>query len=217
MKAFESLVSQVQETFRPGMEVVKRRLLGANNERLDFVMDSFYKLTPQQQTGVLAGFAGLLFLLVLVIFGIYFSRVGALEEELNSGFEALREIRSLSEDYKHERSKLEWLSSAVESKTSQFRPKPFFEKSANQVGVTLESLRAEEVNISSDSPLAQNFKEVQVDFRIPKVSIPRMLQFMSELEKANKTLTVRNLRIRSRYGDRLYFDTEAQVVGYKKL
>ena len=217
MSVVDEGLGQVARLFQPTIDMIKRRIFGANNERLDFIMDSFYKLAPQQQTAAIFGFAGLLGLLLLGIFGVYFARIATLENDLNNGYEALREIRALGADYRQEKSRLEWLSRNVDSKTASFRPKTFFEKKAKQVGVTLESLRSEEVEISSDNPLSNSFKEVQVVFRIPKVSIQRLLKFMSELEKSGKTLTVRNLRIRARYGDRLYFDTEAQVSGYKKL
>ena len=217
MNVLDEALKQVTHFFQPAIDMVKRRLFGANNERLDFVMDSFYKLSPQQQAGAVFGFGGVLGILVIGIFAIYFARIATLEEELNAGFEALREIRTLSQDYKKEKSRLEWLQRNVESKTTNFRPKPFFEKKANQVGVTLESIRSEEVEVPRDSPLANSFKEVQVVFRMPKVSLPRLLRFLSEIEKSGKNLTVRNLKIRARYGDRLFFDMESQVSAYKKL
>lgn len=213
----DEATDKVSQLTRPILDIFKRSLFGANNERLDFIMDSFYKFTPQQQTGIIFGLGSLLGVLVLGIFALYFANISALEGELNAGFEALKEIRHLSEDYKNEKARLSWLERNVEGKTRSLRPKSFFERKANQVGVTLESLRSEEVDLPRDNPLSNSFKEVQVVFRMPKVSIPRMLKFMSELEKSGKTLTVRNLRIRARYGDKLFFDTEAQVSAYKKL
>ena len=97
----------------------------------------------------------------------------------------------------------------------RLRPKAFFEQKANEVGVSLESLKSEEVDITGDSPLIDEFRYVNVEFRLPKVSIPRMLKFFGEIEKSGKNLSVQNLVIRARYGDRLYFDTQARVVGYK--
>ena len=217
MSFLSDMSGRVGGVFRPGLDLVKSRLLGPNNERLDFVMDSFYKLSPKQQTGVLAGLGALLTSLVVVIFAVYFSRIHTLEEELNSGYEALREIRQLGAELKLENKRMKWLERSIENKTQSFRPKPFFEKTANKVGVTLKSLRSQEGEIPQDNPLSLTFKEVQVEFQMPKVSIPRMLEFMSEVEKSRKTLTVKNLKIRARYGDRLYFDTEAEVVGFKKL
>ncbi len=41
------------------------------------------------------------------------------------------------------------------------------------------------------------------------------MKFLSEVERSNKNLSIENLQIRTRYGDRLYFEASAKVVGYK--
>lgn len=218
-KADMSVMTEASERlrgyFRPAVDVVRRRVLGANNERIDFIMDSFYKLSPQHQTLALAASAAALGLLVLMFFGIYFARISALESELNQGFQSLQEIRSLSAQYRREKENLDWLTSNVDRKTSNLRPKPFFEQIANQVGVNMEGLRSDEAEIPEDSPLAKNFRLVNIEFRLPKVSVPRMLKFFTEVEKSDQTLTARDVTIRARYGDKLFFDVQAKVSGYK--
>ncbi len=218
MKFLEPTIEKIRAVFRPAADQVKRQLFGANNERLDFIMDSFYKLTPKQQTGAVVGFFAGILVLVMVIFGVYFARLKTLENDLNAGYEALREINRQAHDYKVARARMDWLKQSVENKSGEeFRPKPYFEKVANRVGVTLEALKSDEVEIAKDNPLSLSFKEIQISFRMPKVSIPRLLKFLTEIEKSGQTLTVRDLKIRARYGDRLYFDTEALVTGYKKI
>ena len=135
MSVIQDGIDSLVNAFRPGLDIIKRKVFGSNNERLDFVMDSFYKLSPQQQTGALFAAGLILAVLVLGIFGVYFSRIQALESELNDGFEALRELRTLSTNYRHEKARMDWLVKRVESKTSNIRPKSFFSKKADQVGV----------------------------------------------------------------------------------
>lgn len=196
-------------------DLVKRRVLGANNERLDFIMDSFYKLSPSQQTSVLGGGVGVIFLVVIGFFGLYFSQVSALEQSLDDSFAALHKMRSLSQKYEYEKSRFQELENIINRGGRGFRPKPFFESKANQAGIAITDLRSSDAEIPSDSLLSNNFKYTTVDFRLPKVSIPRLLKFMSEIEKSGKNLSIHNLVVRSRYGDRLYFETSAKVVGYK--
>lgn len=205
---FQSLVSRV-------VYQVRRSLFGMNNERIDFVMDSFYKLPPQQQTGVLAGAAGLLLVFVLGAFTIYFSRINALEDELNTSFDALQEIRVLNASYESELHRYQELKSLVSRNANDFKPKPYFESKSNQVGVAISDLRSQDSDIPAESALAQDFRYSQVDFRLPKVSLPRLLKFVEEVEKGNPNLIFHSLQIRTRYGDRLFFETNAKVVGYK--
>lgn len=215
MSVMTEATERLRSYFRPALDVVKRRLFGPNNERIDFIMDSFYKLSPRHQTMVLSASAAALGLLILMIFGIYFARINSLETELNQGFNALQEMRTLSAQYKREKESFDWVVGTVERKTSQLKPKPFFEQLANQTGVTMEGLRSDEGAVAEDASLANNFNQVNVEFRLPKVSIPRLLKFFTEIEKADQGMTVRDLTVRARYGDKLFFDAQAKVVGLK--
>jgi len=205
---FQSLVSRV-------IFQVRRSLFGMNNERIDFMMDSFYKLSPQHQTGLLAGVAGGLLVFVLGAFTIYFSRINALEDELNTSFDALQEVRTLNVNYDQELKRYQELKSIVARNSSEFKPKPYFESKSNQVGVQIQDLRSQDSEIASDSPLATDFRYSTVEFRLPKVSLPRLLKFIEEVEKGNPSLNFHSLQIRTRYGDRLFFETNAKVVAYK--
>ncbi|MBC7530016.1 MAG: hypothetical protein H7318_00450 [Oligoflexus sp.] len=205
---FQSLVSRV-------IFHVRRSLFGMNNERIDFLMDSFYKLSPQQQTGLLSGVAGALLVFVLGAFTIYFSRINALEDELNSSFDALQEVRTLSANYETELKRYQELKGIVAKNSADFKPKPYFESQSNKVGVQIQDLRSQDAEISADSPLSTDFRYSTVEFRLPKVSLPRLLKFVEEVEKGNPSLNFHSLQIRTRYGDRLFFEVQAKVVAYK--
>jgi hypothetical protein len=215
MSALQNLRDSIQSLVARGVDRVRRSLFGANNERIDFLMDSFYKLSPEHQTGVLASVVGMLLVFVLGAFTIYYTRINALEDELNASFDALTEVRSLSSTYEQELKRYQELKSAVSRSASEFKPKPFFESKANQVGVQIADLRSQDTEIPAESPLAADFRYTQVEFKLPKVSLPRLLKFMEEVEKSNGSLNVHSLQIRTRYGDRLFFETSAKVIAYK--
>ena len=152
---------------------------------------------------------------VVISFALYFSRVSSLETELTSGFEAIEELRSLKKKYNYERKKFSELESIVRRSSQGFKPKPFFESKANSIGVTITDLRDKKSPIPPDSPLSNYFSYTIVEFKLPKVSLPRLMKFMSEVERSNKNLSIDNLQVRTRYGDRLYFEATAKVIGYR--
>lgn len=215
MSALQNIRDQVQSNISRVVEQVRRSIFGVNNERIDFLMDSFYKLSPQHQTAAMAGAAGVLLVFVLGAFIVYFSRISALEDELNASFDALQEVRNLSSNYDQELRRYQELKAIVSRNASDFKPKPFFESKANQVGVQIVDLRSQDAEIPAESPLAQDFRYVSVEFKLPKVSLPRLLKFVEEVEKSNANLNIHSLQVRTRYGDRLFFETSAKVVGYK--
>ena len=71
--------------------VVKRKLFGANNETLDLIMDSFYRLSAEQRAAAIFGGGIFSVLLVTGVFVFYFASVQALEDELNESFNAIYE------------------------------------------------------------------------------------------------------------------------------
>jgi hypothetical protein len=217
MSAIQDIRDQVQSAFSRVAFQVRRSLFGMNNERIDFLMDSFYKLTPQQQTGLLTGVAGALLVFVLGAFTIYFSRINALEDELNQSFDALQEIRLLNANYDQELRRFQELKGIVSRNSADFKPKPYFESKSNQVGVQIQDLRSQDSEISGDSALANDFRYSNVEFRLPKVSLPRLLKFIEEVEKGNPSLNFHSLEVRTRYGDRLFFETNAKVIAYKAV
>jgi hypothetical protein len=196
------------------LNVIRRRLFGANNEKLDFFMDSFYKLSPNQRTGALAGAIGVIAAFVLGAVLLYFSQVNRLKNDLAQSFAALHDLQAMKASYEQEGKNYDKLIDTIQKKTSGLSLKPFFEKIANEQSVTLEGLNDAKAPLPPDNPLAEKVQEVRVEMRMPNISIPRLMTFLVEVEKSNKFLRVQDLQIRGRYGTKLYFDGQAKVRGY---
>ena len=214
MSVVATFADRLKDQIQVNLKVAQKRLFGVNNEKLDFLMDRFYKLSSNQRTAALAGSIGVVFLLVVMVFGLYFSLVSHLKNDLSSSFAALHELQSKKAMYEQENRNFEKLVDMVERKTKQVSLKPFFEKIANEQGVIIEGLSDSKSPLPADNPLAERFQEVRVEMRMPNISIPRLLSFLVEVEKSNKYLRVQDLQIRARYGTKLYFDSQAKVRGY---
>jgi len=214
MSVLNAFTDRFRGQFLTGFKLIRKRMLGANNERLDFLMDSFYKLSPNQRTGALAGAVGVICLFVLGAVGLYVSQVNALKRELSDSFAALHELQSMKGSYEQENRNFEKLVDTVERRTRAVSLKPFFEKVGNELGVTLEGLNDQKSPLPADNPLSEKLQEIRVDMRMPNISIPRLMSFLVEVEKSGKYLRVADLQIRGRYGTKLYFDGQAKVRGY---
>lgn len=214
MSALTAVADRFKGQFQTSLNLIRKRLFGANNEKLDFFMDSFYKLSPNQRTGVLAGIVGVIALFVLGAVGLYFSQVNRLKTDLNDSFAALHDLQSLKSSYEQENKNFEKLVDTIEKRTRQVSLKPFFEKIANDMGVTIEGLSDQKAPLAAENPLSEKVQEVRVEMRLPNISIPRLMTFLVEIEKSNKYLRVQDLQIRGRYGTKLFFDAQVKVRGY---
>ena len=215
MNELRQFIEQLRERLNQLLDQIRIRAFGANNERLDFLMDSFYKLEPKERVGVLAGVAGGIGFVIIVAFGIYFSQVNRLKSELNDAFAALHELQELKADYSIEDARFQRVIEQVQKKTGDLQVKPFFEKIARDTLVQIEGLNVQKNPLDAGNPLGSKMQEVKVkDLRINNTSIPKVLNFLIEIEKADNYIRVQDIEIRGRFGTRLYFDTKLTARGY---
>jgi len=210
-----SLVSDIKGRIETYTRLVGEKILGVNNERLDFVMDSFYKLDHSYRNAVLAGIVSLVVGLVTLSVFIYYMQVSSLRNELNDSFNALNELKSLKAEESLESARFDHLVGRVKSKTRSINFKPFFERLARQAKIPLKSISDRQPEMDANNPLAERMKEVHVDLRLSKVSVPRLLNFLVDIEKSNHYLRIQNLKITGIYGNKLFFDVDILVRGYK--
>jgi hypothetical protein len=215
MSAMSAITDKFRGQFGAELSRVRKLMLGANNERLDFFMDSFYKLSPTHRSAVLAGIGTGVFVVGGLVVWLYFAQVMGLRRDLGESFEALHELQANRVALDQENKNFERLVKTVETKTKGLSMKSFFEDIGRQQNVTIESPTDQRTPLSSDNALSEKMQEVRVDMRLTNISIPRLLNFLIEVEKANKYLRVQDLLIRGRFGTKLYFDSQVKIRGYE--
>lgn len=205
---------RLKAPFQRYFNSIRRVLFGANNERLDFVMDSFLKLSPGQRMAVAGGIAGGVVVVVGLAVLFYFVQVNRLRTDLNNAFAALHELSSLKAEHDQANKNFERLVEKIEKQTRATSLNPFIEKTATDLGVTVEGLNDQKVPLPPENPLADKVQEVKVEMRLPNISVPRLMSFVVEVEKSGKYLKVQDLLIRGRYGTKMFFDAQVKVRGF---
>jgi hypothetical protein len=205
---FDGLRSAVSEKFAPISNFVKNLVFGKNNERLDFALDSFYKLPPQRRTAVLATLASAFALLVISIFFLYFSRVNALDSSLNASAVALREFYVHQAENEEAKADLKLLEGRIKSRLQGFSIKPFFEKISSETGVEIRSTKVKGAETVALEELSSFLSEQDVEIVIASISLPKLLKFISTIEKSQNYIRVKDLRIRDLSGKKLYFEVQ---------
>lgn len=213
MSALEDFQEKVRISWANFTAEIRKRVLGANNENIDFLVDTFYKLEPGQRNGVIAGGIAGLGLIVFAFLALYFAQINSLNRDLNKRFDALYEIRELKAEYQREDKRFQSLADALTSGAGAIRIKPYFEKVANDQGVQISDLTESRASLPADNPLGEKFQEVKVEMRLLNISIPRLLNFIVESEKGGGYVRVQDLQIRSKYGTKLFFDVTLKARG----
>lgn len=198
------------------LDQLKIRMFGPNNERLDFLMDSFNKLDQTQQKGVIASLFIAVLGFVFLAFGIYFSQVSKLKTNLSESFAAIRQLEDLSVQFNQEEKRFDALLKKVQVATGDLGSfKSHFEQLSRTEAVKISSLNEKFTIIPDTNPLGKSMNEIKVDVDIDNVSLPKIMRYIVSIEKSGKFMKVSDLKIRSRYGTKLYFDTQMAIKGYK--
>ena len=139
-----------------------------------------------------------------------------MEDELNDSFAAIHELKFKNNEYQKVNSAFNKLRSDVQKKTNRLEYLGFFEDQAVKSDLRITNLKEEAVGLPSDNPMATFMGYIDVSFKISKVSIPKLLNFLSEIEKSGNYFKVKDLEINAIYGEsNLYFNVETVIRGYK--
>lgn len=209
-----AIKDQIGQTIDKYSKIIKIRIFGTNNERIDFIMDSFYKLSPTQRTGVFAIGIGVIAFLILSAFALYFSQVRALDSEMSQSVASLQELRAYKALDLNEEKRFSKLVDTISAKTRGLSFKPFFEKMTKEKNVQMRDLTEKETDFESSNPLNDSVREVHIELRVPQISIPRLLNFVTEVEKSERYIRLQDIKITGQYGNKLYFDTTLMFRGY---
>ena len=205
---FDGLRSAVSEKFAPISNFLRDLVFGKNNERLDFALDSFYKLPSQRRAAVLATLASAFGFLVISIFFLYFSRVNALDSSFNASAVALREFYVHQAENEEAKADLKLLEGRIKSRLQGFSIKPFFEKISSETGVEIRSTKVKGAETVVLEELSSFLSEQDVEIVIASISLPKLLKFISTIEKSQNYIRVKDLRIRDLSGKKLYFEVQ---------
>jgi hypothetical protein len=214
MSQLEDIRDKIGNFWAAQIDTLKKKIFGVNNERLDFFMDSFSKLASKEKALVAGGAIALVVGILAAMLIVYFVQVGALQKELSDRFSALHKLQSLRAEEALESKRFDLIVESIKRKTSGLHMKPFFEKISKDTQVMMSNLKEETLDLEAKNPLAKSAKLSRVTMKFPKISIPKVLQFLIEVEKADKYLRVGDLKITGMYGNKLYFDVTVSFLGY---
>lgn len=210
-QSFESLRSHAYRV----QDRLALLLFGANNERLDFLIDSFQKLKPEQQKLVYVA-GGLVVGVVVVAIGLmYVQGVRGLKQDLYDSIATGRQLSQLHHEFMAADQRFGEVVDSVSQKTRNISSyKNIFEDISRNVDIKLVSLDEKVVQPPEMNLLFERFNEIKVNVAMDNIALPKFFKFITQLEKSDNYLNVTHLTIRARYETKLYFDTKMAVRGY---
>lgn len=197
---------------------VRELIFGKQNERIEYFMDSYFKLPSEGRTAVIAGafiFAGLV---VFAFIGIYLSALSNLQSKLDGSFQAMNKLRAKQVEYAVTKKKFDELDRRIANVTGSLQILSLLEDKAKSLdlqisGNTKTDKGSNEKDFIRGTPLAEKYKSTRSEFRVSNVSLKKIIDLVVAIESDDKMLRVSDLRIKGLYQNKLFFDATFAVDG----
>lgn len=208
----------VQKRFGHILVPIRAAIFGRQNERLEYLMDSYFKLTPEWRSAVLVGGV---FISVLSFFGIlalYLAALGGLQTRLDQAFQATNELKDFRHTYSITKQKFGDLEQRLETANEGLVLISVLETKAKELGLTTSGFPPQlpTSELPAGNPLSAKYQSAKVEFRVSNVSLKKIVEFVVAIENLPHMLRVSSLKIKGLYQNKLFFDATFEVEGIVK-
>lgn len=197
---------------------VRELVFGKQNERIEYFMDSYFKLPPEGRTAAIASGIALAIILVLALVGVYLSALNSLQKRLDESFWAVNTLRDKQIEFAVNKKKYDELEKRLANVTQSLQILSLLEEKAKSKGLQISgNNKSEKPSTEKDfvnsTLLKEQYKSMRTEFRISNVSLQKIIDLVVDIESDNKLLRVTDLRIKGLYQNKLYFDAMLAVDG----
>lgn len=188
---------------------------GNQNERIEFLMDSYFKLTPEWRSAVIVGGAFGGFLVVALTISLYIAALGSLQSNLDQAFEATNQIKNLKNSYMVTKQKFNDLESKLEAANENLMLVSALETKAKELGLNASSFPPQLpiTDLPGNNPLSTKYQSAKFEFRVSNASLKKIVEFVVAIENMPHMLHVTSLKIKGLYQNKLFFDAAIEVEG----
>lgn len=201
--------------FSQWMVPVRQAIFGRQNERIEFLMDSYFKLPPEGRTAALVGgfFLGTLFLIGII--ALYLAALTGLQGRLDQAFEATNKLREAHTAHSINKQKFTDLEQKLQAANQGLVVISVLEQKAKELGLATSGFPPQlpVSDLPANNPLSANYQNAKVEFRVSNVSLRKIVDFVIAIESTPHMLRVSSLKVKALYQNKLFFDATFEVEG----
>ncbi len=189
-------------------------VFGPQNERLEYLMDSFLKFTPEQRAAaVVGGIGGFVFFLFAII-SMYFAASVSLQNSLDAAFASTNRLKEVQSNYTLARQRFSELESALQI-NHELSLITLVEGKAKEMGITVGDFPSQQDISVPTAPLntsaLKNYRLAKVRFSVNRAGLKKIVEFVVALESLPNRIRVTSLIIKRGFTDKLYLDANVEV------
>jgi len=196
---------------------IRELIFGKQNERIEYFMDSYFKLPAEGRTAVIAGAFLLAGLTVFGFIWLYLSALTNLQTRLDQSFQAMNTLRAKQVEYTVTKKKFDELEKRIANVTSSLQILSLLNDKSKSLGINefpginKNDKPSSEKDFIRSTLLSDKYKTVRSEFRLSSVSLKKIIDFVVAIESDDKMLRVTDLRIKGLFQNKLFFDATIAV------
>lgn len=208
-------ISRAQRILNQLTLPLKNAFFGKQNQRLEFLMDSYFKLSTEGRTAVFFGGIALGLLTLVAIIVTYIFALGMLQKQLDDAFAAANKLRDLGSNYLSVKAQFNELEQKISSANQNLVMISLLEQKAKDLGLSTNGFPPQlpVTDFPASNPLSEKYQAAKVEFRVSNISIKKILDFVVAVETSPHMLRVSSLKIKGLYQNKMYFDSTFEVEG----
>ena len=178
-------------------------------DKVNALRDRFERLSQRERTMVAALGITFVVMVTLIVGFLITDGLSSLEERNAAMRQALKDIETQREPYLRQKAKTAQLESRLNRGSIQLGS--YVEQAAKETGVEIP-----EFNEATPAPAGKNWTEKSLAFRLQRVKLEQLANFMRKLETGPSLVVVTQLNIRTRDDKHQELDVEMTVSTYEK-
>ncbi len=196
---------------------IREVIFGKQNERIEYFMDSYFKLPAEGRTAVIAGAFLLAGLTVFGFIALYLSALTNLQTRLDQSFQAMNTLRAKQVEYTVTKKRFDELEKRIANVTSSLQIISLLNDKSKSLGINefpginKADKPSSEKDFIRNTLLSDKYKTVRSEFRLSSISLKKIIDFVVAIESDDKMLRVSDLRIKGLFQNKLFFDATIAV------
>lgn len=196
------------EYLNQAIQSIRNVIFGENNTRLDYLIESFYKLRYEVRSRIIVGsiFFGILFFISMLL--VYFFTMASLQDRLDESYENVNKLKNIKSSYVAINQNFEELTQNIYNNNSNLSLITVLEQKAKDMSIQAQGFPNKPVlsKYPGHSPLQAKFQIASVEFKLMGVSIKKIIEFSNAVEQLPNKLKISKFRLLSTTDAKLYFD-----------
>jgi hypothetical protein len=185
MSRYSESISQVIQTSRTF-------IFGENNNRLDYLIENFYRLNHERRSMIIVASIATGVALFIITILLYVVGLFSLQGKLNAAYSNTNALKEFKAPYMAVQGSFDELVNGLKSANSNLSLVSVLDQKAKDLGIQTSGFPAKPLvtKFPSQSPFADQFQKVSVDFKLTGVSLKKMMEYINAIEQMPNKLKI---------------------------